>query len=214
MGRPGAFFADEAHDVLPVELHREPGADLLGHHDGRLGDPLPHLVRAAVHEMLDHADRHAGEIGQAIFELRAPGRRPRVTHLQRLELERLLGGEVVLADQVFDAGQELLILEHQDLEVEDARFVHTSAVLGLGLELLDVALDVAHRRAQAADFLLDLRARHDAVGDLGQRPADDDRRTDGHPGRDPDALQPAFAHCGSCCSSCSSSFMSAPRCIS
>src|SRR5207245_11321896 len=57
-------------------------------------------------------------------------RGPHVADLERLEFVRLLGGEVVLPNQVRDAREKLLVLEHQDLGVENARLVHPGAVLG------------------------------------------------------------------------------------
>src|SRR5205814_69143 len=85
-----ALLAHEPDDVFAVELDGESGTELLRHYDGRLGDRLPQLVRAAVHEVLDHADRHSGEVGEAILEARAAGRRPCVAYFERLELEGLL----------------------------------------------------------------------------------------------------------------------------
>src|SRR3989454_12220299 len=115
-----------------------------------------------------------------------------------------------------DTREELLVLEHQHLGVEDARLVDARAVLGLRLQRLDVAPDVAHRGAQAAHFLLHLGARHHAVRHVGHGPAHDDRGTDRDPGGDPDALQQALAHAGPCPSSSarSASRSSAVRCIS
>src|SRR3989454_7312033 len=116
-----------------------------------------------------------------------------------------------------DTREELLVLEHQHLGVEDARLVDARAVLGLRLQRLDVAPDVAHRGAQAAHFLLHLGARHHAVRHVGHGPAHDDRGTDRDPRGDPDALQQPLAHAGPprpSSSACSASRSSAVRCIS
>src|SRR2546430_12636783 len=53
---------------------------------------------------------------------------------------------------------ELLVLKHQELGVENARLVRAGAVLGLDLQVLEVALHVAHGGAQAAHFFLDRKS--------------------------------------------------------
>src|SRR2546425_10848067 len=140
-------LAHQPDDVLAIELHREPGAAPLPPHPGGLRDSLPQLVRAAVHEVLDPANRHARKVGEPVLQAWAPGRGPHVAHLERLELERLLGREAVLADQVGDAGEELFVLEHEELSVEDAGLVDASADLGRRPQLLEVAFAVSHRGA-------------------------------------------------------------------
>ncbi|PYO80113.1 MAG: hypothetical protein DMD67_01320 [Gemmatimonadetes bacterium] len=109
-----------------------------------------------MHQVLDHPHGDAREVGQSILEARAAGRGPHVTDFERLELVGLLGREVVLANEIRDGGQELLVLEHQDLGVEDAGLIQARTVFGFGLHRLEKALDVAHGRAQPAHFLLDL----------------------------------------------------------
>src|SRR6266581_4654922 len=167
-----------------------------------------------MHQVLEHADRHAREVGEPVLQTRVAGGGPQVAHLERLELERLFRGEVVLADQIRDAGEELLVLEHEQLGVEDARLVHAGAVLGLGPQVQQVALHVAHRSAQPPYFLLHPGARHHAVRHLGHGPAHHDRRSDGDPGGHPDALEQAVAHGPSPSSRSSASRTSAVRCIS
>src|SRR6266481_2377925 len=179
---------------IPIELDGESRRELLRHNDRGLVNALPQLVRPAVHEVLDHPDRDARQVHQPILEARAPGRGPHVADLERLELVRLLGREVVLANQVRDAGEKLLVLEHQDLRIENARLVHPGAILGLHPQILEVALHVLHRGAQAAHLFLHLCARHDAVRHLGHGPAHHDRLADTDPRRDPDALELPVAH--------------------
>src|SRR6266550_5315552 len=164
-----------------------------------------------MHQVLDHPDRDAREVCQPIFEARAAGRRPHVAHLQRLELVRLLGGEVVLANQVGDPGEKLLVLEHQDLRVKDARLIDAGAILGLHLHGLEVALHVAHCGAEAAHLFLHLRPGHDPMRDLGHGPAHHDRGTDPDPGRDTDSLELPVAHSRPSFSCCSASRISASR---
>src|SRR5882672_235756 len=147
-----------------------------------------------MHEVLDHPNRDAGQVRQPILEARTAGRGPHVAYLERLELVRLLGGEVVLANQVRDAGEKFLVLEHQDLGVENARLVHAGA--------------------QAAHLFLDLGARHDAVRNLGHGPAHHDRGADTNPRGDADALELPVAHSRPSFSRCSASRSSSVRCIS
>src|SRR6266513_1667114 len=139
--------------------------------------------------MLDHADRDAREVGEPLLEERAPGRGPEITHLERLELERLFGGEMVFANQLFDAADEILVFEHQDLRIEDPRLVHAGAVLRAGAQLDRLLADVLQGRAQAPHLFFDLRARDDAMWDLRQCPTDGHRRPHGDAGRDADAFE-------------------------
>src|SRR2546425_3691442 len=53
-------LAHQPDDVLAIELHREPGAQLLRHHHRGLRDALPQLVRAAVHEV--RSEEHTSEL--------------------------------------------------------------------------------------------------------------------------------------------------------
>src|SRR5207247_753367 len=146
----------------------------------------------------------------------APGGGPQSAHLERLELERLLSREVVLADQVLGAGKKVLVLEHQQLGVENTGLVRPGALGGPGPDLLDVTFHVPHGGAQAAHLLLHLGARHDVVRHLGQRPAHRHGGGDGDARGDPDSLQQPLAHgvSGVSCPSVSSSAASAGGSIS
>src|SRR5437660_792090 len=123
-----------------------------------------------MHQVLEHPDRHAREVGEPVLQTRVAGGGPQVAHLERLELERLFRGEVVLADQIRDAGEELLVLEHEQLGVEDARLVHAGAVLGLGPQVQQVALHVAHDAlpVHREIVLLDLDRALEAAGQLDE----------------------------------------------
>src|SRR5882672_9266281 len=167
-----------------------------------------------MHEVLDHPNRDAGQVRQPILEARTAGRGPHVAYLERLELVRLLGGEEVLANQVRDAGEKFLVLEHQDLGVENARLVHTGAILGFRPQILEIALHILHGGAQTTHLFLDLCARHDAVRDLGHGPAHHDRGADTDPRGDADALELPVAHSRPSFSRCSASRSSSVRCIS
>src|SRR5512143_3853676 len=147
-----------------------------------------------MHEVADHADHHAVHVRDAILESRAADAHPGIALLQGLELERLLGCEMVLANQVFDRADEILILEHQQLRVEDAGLVGAGALRGALLELAHMALHVAHGGPQPPDLLPHLRPRHHPVRHVRQRGCHDQRRSDRDPGRDSDAAQQPFAH--------------------
>ena len=167
MGGAGPFLADEADHLIAVELHGEPGPDLPGDEDRRLGDRLE-IVDAPVEQVENHPHGDAVEVREALLEPGAGARRPEVSHLEGLELEGFLRCEMVLADQIFDPRDELLVGEHEDLGVEDARFVGAGAIDGAGLELFDVLGDVADGGPQPAHLPGHLRARDDAMGHLRQ----------------------------------------------
>src|SRR5438034_11708012 len=84
--------------------------------------------------------RSAVQVREALLEPRAAGGRPQIPDFQHLELKRLFSREVVLADEVRDAGEKLTVLEHQNLGVEDAGLAGSRAVLGAGRQLGHVAL--------------------------------------------------------------------------
>ena len=142
-----------------------------------------------MHEVLNDADRYTRQIGEPFLEERVARGGPEVAHLERFELKRLLGGEMVLANQLGDATDEVLVLEHQQLGIEDARLVHTSAGLGAGAQLIELLAHILERRPQPPHLLFDLGARDHAMRDLGQRPADRHRRPHRDAGRDADAFQ-------------------------
>ena len=65
------------------------------------------------------------EVGEPLAEAGRVG--PGVPELQRLELVGGLGAELVVADQGLDRGEELCVLGHQDLGVEDPRLLGAGA---------------------------------------------------------------------------------------
>src|SRR5437899_1492582 len=193
VGGARALFTDQPDDHVAVELHRQPGRQLAGDENRWLGQSFPN-VRAGslVHEMLDDADGHTGQIGEPLLEQRIARASPQITDLERLELERLLGGQVILADQLLDAANELLVLEHEGLRVEDARLVDAGSIHRADAKLGELFLDVFDGGAQTSDLFLHLRARDDAMRNLRQRPADRHGRPHGDAGRDADAFQEAI----------------------
>ena len=105
--------------MLAVELHREPGRQLPRHDDDLLvAGNRPRLGTGAAQEVVEHPELNGVEVGQPLAQ---PGRaRPQVAQLERLELVGRLGAQLVVADQRLDRGEEVLVLRHQDLGVEDA----------------------------------------------------------------------------------------------
>ena len=128
--------------------------------------------------------------------------------LERFELERLLSREMILADQLRDSADEVFVLQHQQLGVEDPGLVDTSTILGAGTELGELAAHVLERGTQPPHLLFDLGARHDAVRNLRQGPAHRHGRPHRDAGRDADALQQPITRRHA------SSFSLAFRCIS
>jgi hypothetical protein len=96
---------------------------------------------------------------------------------------------MVLANQLGHPADEVLVLEHQELGVEDPRFIDAGAVLGVGAQLHKLVPDILERRAEAPDLLFDLGARHDTMRDLGQRPAHRHGGAHGDARRHADPLQ-------------------------
>ena len=91
----------EPDHVLAVELHREAGRELVRDDDDLLvGGDGPELVARAAHQAVEHAELDGVEVGQALAQHGRAGEQ--VPVLQRLELVRRLGAEVVVADQRLD----------------------------------------------------------------------------------------------------------------
>ena len=67
--RPGALLADEPDDVLAVELHREPGRELVRDDDDLLvRGHRPELVARAAHEPVEHPELDRVEVGQPLAQ--------------------------------------------------------------------------------------------------------------------------------------------------
>lgn len=71
--------------------------------------------------MIEHAELNRVQIGETLAE--PGGARPEVAQLQRFELVRGLGAELIVADQGLDRGEEILVLRHENLGVEDPRLL-------------------------------------------------------------------------------------------
>src|SRR5437016_11421530 len=108
--------------------------------------------------MREDADGHTGQIGEPLLEQRIARASPQITDLERLELERLLGGQVILADQLLDAANELLVLEHEGLRVEDARLVDAGSIHRADAKLGELSIAVFDSGAQTSDLFLHLRS--------------------------------------------------------
>ena len=124
--------------------------------------------------MIEHAELNRVQIGETLAE---PGRaRPEVAELQRLELVGGLGAELIVADQGLDRGEELLVLGHENLGVEDPR------LLGARPLRARAGRDRADRRRRfrplpEADSPPLYLVRPDrAVGNFGEVPADEQSR--------------------------------------
>ena len=69
--RAGALLADEPDDVLAVELHREPGRELVRDDDDLLvRGHRPELVARAAHQPVEHPELDRVEVGQALAQPR------------------------------------------------------------------------------------------------------------------------------------------------
>ena len=102
--RASAFLADQAHHMLAVELHREPGRQLVRHHDHLLVvRQRPDLLAGAPQQHVEHAQLDGVQVGEPVAQVRALRRRPQRAQLERLELVRGLGRQQVVADEHFDA---------------------------------------------------------------------------------------------------------------
>jgi hypothetical protein len=187
---PGALLADEADHVLAVELDREARRELVGHDDHLLVvRDRPELVPHPAHEAVEHPELNGVEVGDLLAEHR--GAREQIAVLERLELVRGLGAQVVVADQRLDRGEEVGVLRHLDLRVEDAGLLGAGPLQHALAELAQVLDDVPHRLAQPRHLRVDLIGTDRAVGHLGKVHPHDERGRARDPGRDADAAERA-----------------------
>ena len=89
----------------------------------RVPSARPGLPLGLPHELKHHAPLNRRQVGQSLAQLRAAGTGPEVSELERLELVGGLGAQLVLPDQQLDPGEEIGVLHHQDLRLEDARLL-------------------------------------------------------------------------------------------
>ena len=124
-----------------------------------------------------------------------PELRPQVAELEGLEFVGRLGAQLVLPDQRLDAGQEVGVLHHQDLGLEDPGFLDAGALEHALAERLEPLDGFLHGGMQAAHLAVDLRFLDRAVGDFRESPMHHHRRGKADARRDADALkEPVGAH--------------------
>ena len=112
---------------------------------------------------------------------------PQCTQLERLEFERALRAQLVLANQSLDGFQEVRIFEHQDLRVEDLCLGSTRVLSRVFSELVEMGFDVRDRIVQPLDLPANLVFGHHPVWHIGYTPIDDVRRADDQAPRHTDA---------------------------
>ena len=82
--RAGAFFADQARHVIPVELYGQPGRQLVRHEHHRLADfANPGIVVGAPQQVEQHAELDGLEVGQPVAQHRLPRGLPGVAQFER-----------------------------------------------------------------------------------------------------------------------------------
>jgi len=190
--RAGTLHADHPHQVLPVELHGQSGGNLLGHDDDRSRDgPRHQILLRPPHQVAQDPGLHRREIGESLPESEIPRSRPGHAHLQRLELEGGFRAEVVVDDQVLDRGEEIRILCHENLGIEDPRLDGARPFPHPFSQLLQMQHHRVNRGVKADQLSLDLRGLDAAVRNVGEAGIHDPGRRDGHPGAYPDAGQGA-----------------------
>ena len=138
-----------------------------------------------------HLDRR--EVRHPLAQPDAAGAGPEVPHLQRLELVGGLGGQQAVADQILDPGQELLVLDHHGLGLEDPGLLHPGPLQHPVPKLVHLGDDVSHRIPQPGHLAFHVLGRHGAVGDIGKFPAHQERRGVRHPGGHPGTAQEPVA---------------------
>ena len=92
-----------------------------------------------------------GEIADALAQHRVRVAREALAPLEHHELERLLGAEV-LADERLDVVEQLAVVEHGDLHVEDRGFLVAGLAFDALAHLREPLLRALDRVAEARDL--------------------------------------------------------------
>ena len=96
-----------------------------------------------------------------------------------------------------DPGEEVGILHHQDLGIEDPRLLGPGPLQDVGPELAQLPDHRRHGVPQAGEFRVHLARPDGAVGHVGEVEPHDHRGREGRPGRDADAAQAPLGHSSS-----------------
>ena len=111
-----ALLADEPDDVLAVELHGEPGGELVRHDDDLLARRMDHsssslrpMSRCSIRIWMAWRSASRSRSWALPEELKS------CAQLERLELVRGLRAQLVVANELLDGGEEIAVLRHEDL---------------------------------------------------------------------------------------------------
>ena len=153
MGHPRSLDTGESNDLLPVELDRQPRGQLPGKDYHRFATAVfQHILDRLPQEPLQHPDADAGEVRTSLTEHLALGLRPEYAEFQHLELKGALRAQLVVANQSLDRSQEIRILEHQDLGIENLGF-GGARVLGCALpQLVEMPLHIGDSLPEPLDL--------------------------------------------------------------
>ncbi len=122
--------------------------------------------------MIEHAELNRVQIGETLAE--PGGARPEVAELQRFELVRGLGAELIVADQGLDRGEEILVLRHENLGVEDPRLLGARPLQHPPAKIAQIGDDDFDRFPKPIHLRVYLVRPDRAVGDFGEVPADEE----------------------------------------
>ncbi len=128
---------------------------------------------------VDHPHLDGVQVGEPLPQPRRTG--PELPELQGPEFVGGLGAESIAPDQGLHRGEELLVLGHEDLRIEDPGFLDPRTLQHPIPQDPEVGDHVVHRLPQPAHLTLDLVGPDGAVAHLGKIPADDQRGSAGHP---------------------------------
>ena len=124
----GALLADQPDHVLPVELHREPGREFVRHHDDLLVGPArPGLALRVRRSGLSIRSWIAVRSARRSRSCALPELPHSVAQFERLELVGRLRARADCCGSGARRREELGVLRHEDLGVEDPGFLRRPA---------------------------------------------------------------------------------------
>jgi hypothetical protein len=179
--RPGV--SRDARDRVAVELHGEAGRQIVRDENRvRALWQIDRIVIGQIEQQREQTDLDVLEITHALTKHGVRGAAESLRPLEHDDLEGLLGAEV-LANQLFDGADELLVFENLALHVEDRGLFSARRTFDAIANLAQALFCPIERGVQALDLAGDRVVVNDAMTDLRDLPPQEVHRADGDAGR-------------------------------
>ena len=172
-----------AGDRLAVELHREAGREVVRDEDRvRALRHVHRIVVGQAEQQREHADVHVGEVAHALAQ-HGLGVAAKCLRHSSMTTSNAFSAARFCRMYDSDALDQLDVVEHGELHVEDRRFLGAGPPLGALAHVAQPRAGDLHGVAEARDLALDLLVVDDAMPHLGHLPAQEVHGADDDAGR-------------------------------